>query len=195
VDREVLSAKMAKKKSLLEVEIDSELFHQEPDYVIKTRPPMVGDIRLNALRGSREQDLRKEAKDIAAKKCKEFGLELVECEKGKNFFTLAKCKPMYKNVQDCLQWESEVESDKMRRDMNRNPEWWWQMLYDENGEIGDQRTWQENKSFSETARDYYTGMSYLWRNLGDIFNVRHSLSKEGRMEASNASRPQSNEKK
>ena len=26
--------------------------------------------------------------------------------------------------------------DKKRRDMDRNPEWWWQNIYDENGEIG-----------------------------------------------------------
>ena len=28
--------------------------------------------------------------------------------------------------------------DKRRRDMKRNPEPWWQQLYDENGEIGAQ---------------------------------------------------------
>jgi len=27
--------------------------------------------------------------------------------------------------------------DKLRRDLSRHPEWWWRVLYDENGEIGE----------------------------------------------------------
>jgi hypothetical protein len=29
-----------------------------------------------------------------------------------------------------------VEMDKKRRDMERNPEWWWQNIYDSEGEVG-----------------------------------------------------------
>jgi len=33
--------------------------------------------------------------------------------------------------------------DKKRRDMDRNPEWWWQNIYDSNGEIGKQAEWKD----------------------------------------------------
>jgi hypothetical protein len=32
--------------------------------------------------------------------------------------------------------EFDVEMDKRRRDIRRNPESWWRELYDENGEVG-----------------------------------------------------------
>mmetsp|Transcript_18804 Transcript_18804/g.18469 ORF Transcript_18804/g.18469 Transcript_18804/m.18469 type:complete len:86 (+) Transcript_18804:17-274(+) len=41
---------------------------KEPDYVIKTRPPMLGDWRLNAVRGIKENALLKEAGPIASRK-------------------------------------------------------------------------------------------------------------------------------
>lgn len=31
--------------------------------------------------------------------------------------------------------------DRKRRDMERNPDWWWRDLYDEKGEIGNQAEW------------------------------------------------------
>jgi len=38
---------------------------------------------------------------------------------------------------NCFSHESEVEMDKLRRNMKLNPEWWWKILYDEDGEVGD----------------------------------------------------------
>lgn len=40
---------------------------------------------------------------------------------------------------ECQEHEYVVEMDKRRRDMKRNPEYWWQELYNENGEVGRQK--------------------------------------------------------
>lgn len=40
---------------------------------------------------------------------------------------------------ECQEHEFSVEMDKRRRDMKRNPERWWQEMYNEEGEVGKQR--------------------------------------------------------
>ena len=45
----------------------------EPDYIIKTRPPMWDDWRLNIFRGVKENKLKLEANKIARRKCWETG--------------------------------------------------------------------------------------------------------------------------
>ena len=45
----------------------------EPDYIIKTRPPMWDDWRLNIYRGIKENRLKMEANKIARRKCWETG--------------------------------------------------------------------------------------------------------------------------
>ena len=45
----------------------------EPDYVFKTRAPMLDDWRLNAVRGIKENTLLKEAGPIANRKCWRVG--------------------------------------------------------------------------------------------------------------------------
>jgi len=47
--------------------------HPEPDYIIKTRPPMWDDWRLNIFRGVKENRLKLEANKIARRKCWETG--------------------------------------------------------------------------------------------------------------------------
>lgn len=41
----------------------------------------------------------------------------------------------------CFKHELNVEMDKLRRNMKLNKEWWWRILYDEDGEVGDQEAW------------------------------------------------------
>ena len=51
----------------------------EPDYIIKTRPPMWDDWRLNIFRGMKENRLKLEANKIARRKCWETGEALEAC--------------------------------------------------------------------------------------------------------------------
>jgi len=51
----------------------------EPDYIIKTRPPMWDDWRLNIFRGIKENRLKLEANKIARRKCWETGTALEKC--------------------------------------------------------------------------------------------------------------------
>lgn len=53
--------------------------HPEPDYVIKTRPPMWDDWRLNIFRGIKENRHKMEANKIARRKCWETGQALEVC--------------------------------------------------------------------------------------------------------------------
>ena len=50
------------------------------------------------------------------------------------------CAEVFKPMQTCFVEETEVELDKRRRDIERNNEWWWTNIYDENGQIGEQGT-------------------------------------------------------
>jgi len=49
-----------------------------------------------------------------------------------------KCKDLFNAYKSWVKWETDVEVDKIRRDVKRHTEWWWLCLYDENGEIGKQ---------------------------------------------------------
>ena len=51
----------------------------EPDYIIKTRPPMWDDWRLNIFRGMKENRLKMEANKIARRKCWQTGEALEKC--------------------------------------------------------------------------------------------------------------------
>ena len=51
----------------------------EPNYVIKTRPPMWDDWRLNIFRGIKENRMKMEANKIARRKCWETGLSYEDC--------------------------------------------------------------------------------------------------------------------
>ncbi len=46
----------------------------EPEYIIKTRPPMWDDWRLNIFRGIKENRLKMDANKIARRKCWQTGL-------------------------------------------------------------------------------------------------------------------------
>jgi hypothetical protein len=41
----------------------------------------------------------------------------------------------------CFEHELNVEMDKLRRNVKMNSEWWWRNLYDEDGEIDEQKAW------------------------------------------------------
>ena len=112
--------------------------HPEPDYEVKTRPPMWGDWRLNIWRGLKENRLRTEAQQIARRKCWETGKKFEECSKDKGMWMVTtRCRAEYDAFCTCIRHEIEVELDKLRRDTSRHTEWWWLNLYDESGEIGE----------------------------------------------------------
>ena len=60
-------ASQYKKKQFNTVKHMPEL-NREPDYVVKTRPPMWDDWRLNIVRGIKENKIRGEAGKIASRK-------------------------------------------------------------------------------------------------------------------------------
>lgn len=52
------------------------------------------------------------------------------------------CQEEFFYVAQCQEYQFYVEMDKRRRDLKRNPEKWWQDLYDQNGEVGKQKATQ-----------------------------------------------------
>ena len=120
--------------------------YPEPDYVIKTRPPMWDDWRLNIFRGIKENRHKMEANKIARRKCWETGKALEECSNGVSMWNKGKCKPHFDKVLACCHHEQLVELDKIRRDTKLHTEWYWLNLYDEDGEIGKQAEWDPEMS-------------------------------------------------
>ena len=115
---------------------------REPDYVVKTRSPMPDRWSLNVTRGHREEELRAEAMPIARRKCFDEAKVFEACEQHNGMlWTSFNCQEEFSNMSYCFAREYDVEMDKRRRDMSRHPEWWWKVLYDENGEVGDQENW------------------------------------------------------
>ena len=60
--------------------------YPEPDYVIKTRPPMWDDWRLNIFRGLKENRLKMDANKISRRKCWEYGQDYEKCCSGGGLF-------------------------------------------------------------------------------------------------------------
>ena len=114
----------------------------EPDYVIKTRPPMWDDWRLNIFRGIKENRLKLDANKISRRKCWETGTAYEVCCRDGGMFGQYHCKSVYTEFLNCCYHEREVELDKMRRDTKLHTEWYWLNLYDESGEIGKQKDWK-----------------------------------------------------
>ena len=127
----------------------------EPEYIIKTRPPMWDDWRLNIFRGIKENRLKMDANKIARRKCWQSGLQYENCCKDGGMFGHMKCKKVYSDFLSCCYHEREVELDKMRRDISLHKEWYWLNIYDENGEIGKQELWKPEES-----------MTGMWKKMG-----------------------------
>ena len=67
--------------------------HPEPDYVVKTRPPMWGDWRLNIWRGLKENRLRSEAQKIARRKCWQTAGVFQDCSGSQGmWFVTTRCR-------------------------------------------------------------------------------------------------------
>ena len=127
----------------------------EPDYIVKTRPPMWDDWRLNIFRGIKENRLKMDANKLARRKCWKTGTAYSDCcEKG-GMFGHGACKGVYTEFVNCCYHEQQVELDKLRRDTKLHTEWYWLNIYDESGEIGKQKDW--------VPKDTLTGM---WREIG-----------------------------
>ena len=117
----------------------------EPDYIIKTRPPMWDDWRLNIHRGIKENELKMEANKICRRKCWRTGEAFQDCVDEGGMFGHYKCKRQYNAFLSCVAHEQQVELDKLRRDTKRHKEWYWLNIYDENGEIGKQAEWMPER--------------------------------------------------
>ena len=110
-------------------------------YQIKTRPPhYMYHWKLNFLRRAREEDLRDEAMQAARLKCYESANAFTKCSFDNPLKEHKLCKEQFEIMKKCFVEEMEVEMDKRRRDIERNNEWWWTNIYDQNGEIGFQAT-------------------------------------------------------
>jgi hypothetical protein len=108
-------------------------------YVVKTRPPLYTyNWRLNFLRRARDQELRDEAMKAARLKCHDSANKLALCTLEHPRDEPKMCMTDFKVMQTCMGQEFEIEADKRRRDMTRNTEWWWQNIYDEDGEVSTQ---------------------------------------------------------
>ena len=81
--------KAAKKKYSVIEELPK--LSPEPDYIIKTRPPMWDDWRLNIFRGMKENRLKMDANKISRRKCWETGLGYENCVKDGGMFSHLKC--------------------------------------------------------------------------------------------------------
>ena len=138
-------AKREKKKKFNPVKEMNHL-HPEPDYIVRTRPPMWDDWRLNIFRGVKENRLKLEANKIARRKCWETGEAYEDCAMEKGKIKMVQCKKELDAFMNCCYHEREVELDKMRRDTKRHNEWWWLCLYDESGEIGKQAEWKPEEN-------------------------------------------------
>jgi len=44
--------------------------------------------------------------------------------------------------------------DKLRRNTTMNNEWWWRLLYDESGEVGEQALWKDEFWMLTRMRPY-----------------------------------------
>lgn len=113
--------------------------HPEPDYIIKTRPPMWDDWRLNIFRGIKENRLKMDANKIARRKCWQTGEAFERCGATAGMWSAGfSCKKEFDAFRNCCYHEQQVELDKMRRDTKSHNEWYWLNLYDEDGETGKQ---------------------------------------------------------
>ena len=131
--------------------------YPEPDYVVRTRPPMWDDWRLNIFRGLKEKKLKKEAGKIARRKCWETGNAFSDCTQQVGLLRERRCKPFFNEFRACMLHEQNVEMDKLRRDVKRHSEWWWLCLYDEHGEIGRQAAWQPE---AELSPSWFKSIAY-----------------------------------
>ena len=135
--------------------------HPEPDYIIKTRPPMWDDWRLNIFRGIKENRLKMEANKIARRKCWETGEAFERCSARSGMWrTSWNCRHEFTNFVNCCYHEQQVELDKMRRDTKMHDEWYWLNLYDENGEIGKQAQWEPEASLTGIWGTFLYNMIY-----------------------------------
>ena len=144
----------------------------EPDYVIKTRPPMWDDWRLNIFRGIKENRLKMDANKIARRKCWETGIAYETCCADGGMFGHLSCKEPYTDLLNCCYHEREVELDKMRRDPKLHTEWYWLNIYGPEGEIGKQKDWNPDE-----------GIWSVWKHMfSGSFKKQRDLAKEQRLE-------------
>lgn len=106
-------------------------------YTVKTTAPYLCTTwKLNFLRRHRDQELRDESMKAARMKCHLSANSFQKCSLDHPGQEPQFCKSIYTDMKRCFAEETEVEHDKRRRDIQRNHEWWWTNIYDEEGNIG-----------------------------------------------------------
>jgi len=140
--------------------------HPEPDYIIKTRPPMWDDWRLNIFRGIKENRHKMEANKLARRKCWKTGGLLESCMEKESMWRPGRCRPQFDAFLQCCYHEQQVELDKIRRDTKIHSEWYWLNLYDEDGEIGKQAEWEPE-----------TQLTKIWSSM--LYNMVFKPDKQG----------------
>ncbi|EAR88681.1 cytochrome C oxidase biogenesis Cmc1-like protein (macronuclear) [Tetrahymena thermophila SB210] len=134
-----------KSKQIQHNVFDEQHLDESPaDIKPKTRSPKPTTWKLNILRGKREDEIKDEAMPLARRRCRKKAMEFIKCEQqnGK-YWTVFECIEEYEKMNECFQRETEIEADRLRRDISRHPEWWWREFYDEDGEIGEQAAWKD----------------------------------------------------
>mmetsp|Transcript_15943 Transcript_15943/g.29192 ORF Transcript_15943/g.29192 Transcript_15943/m.29192 type:complete len:176 (+) Transcript_15943:1557-2084(+) len=131
-------------------------------YEVKTRPPLYTyNWRLNYLRRARDQELSDEAKKAARLKCFDSANTFTHCTLVNPRSETTECKAEFKIMQTCMGQEYLIEIDKRRRDMTRNTEWWWQNIYDEDGEVGTQALTPEDTYVEKTVDFAYAFKDWM----------------------------------
>ena len=69
------------KSKLKEIPEEEKLkYHEEPDYIVKTRPPYPSEWRVNIMVSKREEDLKHVSYQIARLKCRNKVEKFIQCE-------------------------------------------------------------------------------------------------------------------
>lgn len=117
IDKQEDQAQKKEKKKKFNPVQEMPHLYPEPDYIIKTRPPMWDDWRLNIFRGVKENRLKLEANKIARRKCWETGGELDDCsvrffkckfeylQAKKSIWGIWDCKKEFNNFLNCCYHE------------------------------------------------------------------------------------------
>lgn len=81
---------------------------------------------MNITRGKREDELRNEVYGVVRKKCQKKVMSFAHCEKEHGWvWCVFECAEESYEMKECFKNQYLIEMDRRRRDMTRNPEWWW----------------------------------------------------------------------
>ena len=130
---------------------------------------MWDDWRLNIFRGIKENRHKLEANKIARRKCWQTGTALELCSEKQTMWGVGKCRKEFDAFLQCCYHEQQVELDKIRRDTKLHTEWYWLNLYDEDGEIGKQATWEPETQLTKIWSTFLYNMIFKPSEAGTSY--------------------------